>query len=115
MSALRVSAVLGCLHAGLAGAVLLAGCASGEANCMKAAGPDVPDPAFVDSDCDGIDGDVSAAIFAAPDGDDAGAGTMDSPVKSLARGISLARMNQKIAVYASRGTYAEAVTLQSGI
>src|SRR5262249_60826684 len=40
---------------------------------------DTPDLKFVDSNCDGIDGDAKNAVFVAPDGNDAAPGTMKRP------------------------------------
>src|SRR5207302_3142626 len=50
-----------------------------EATCNATAADD-PDLAFVDENCDGIDGDVSRAIFVATDGMDTAAGTKEAPV-----------------------------------
>lgn len=46
---------------------------------------DVPDAAYLDTNGDGIDGDVAKAIFVAPPplGNDANPGTMDQPVSSI--------------------------------
>jgi len=41
--------------------------------------PDVPDLAFVDSNCDGIDGTEKDVIFASPQGSDADPGTRAKP------------------------------------
>src|SRR5881394_653672 len=51
--------------------------------------PDVPDGAFVDSNCDGIDGDIAKAVFVAPGGsDDATCGSQASPCQSPGFAIS---------------------------
>lgn len=43
--------------------------------------PDRPDLDFTDTNCDGIDGDKSQAIFvSAVDGNDAGTGTQNNPL-----------------------------------
>src|SRR5262245_11199452 len=48
-------------------------------------GADDPDSQNVDSNCDGIDGDISKAVFVAPTGvDQAGGGTLASPFKTVA-------------------------------
>jgi hypothetical protein len=70
--------------------------------------PDVPDNAFFDSNCDGIDGDPSRAVFVAspPFGSDASPGTMLQPVATLEKGIQLAGAATPVKdVYAARGTY----------
>src|SRR5262249_40685430 len=43
--------------------------------CIASPTPDVPDDKYEDTNCDGIDGDKSTAIFVAPTGDDMNAGT----------------------------------------
>ena len=83
--------------------------------CVPAATPDVPDPMFLDTNCDGMDGDASNAIFVSPTGDDTNAGTAQNPVKTVGKAIALAAANSKTNVYLSKGTYAESVNLVSGI
>src|SRR3954447_9046189 len=65
---------------------------------------DKPDLGFVDSNCDGIDGDKAAALFVAPGGDDNHSGSFDSPKKTV-----LAAVNAGLAagkdVYDAGGTY----------
>jgi len=78
--------------------------------CVPEAGVDEPDPDFVDSNCDGIDGDASAAVFVAPSGSDAAVGSMAEPVRTIARAISLAAAAGK-SVYACNGVYDENVHL----
>jgi len=94
------------------------------AGCVKSPDEDLPDDNFADTNCDGIDGDISRAIFAAPEGDDANLGTPESPVKSIAQALQLAaQANQgqpqliKVAIYLSKGDYPEAstVALSSGV
>src|SRR6266404_5799494 len=74
---------------------------------------DVPDPSFIDSNGDGIDGDKQKAIFVAkpPFGSDTNAGTMLAPVATLERGIALAAAQSKD-VYVAAGTYSPAGPLQ---
>jgi hypothetical protein len=86
-----------------------AGSTAGAAACVRSA-EDLPDNAFADTNCDGIDGDVAAAIFVAPSGSDSAPGTMTEPVKSINHGIQLAAASFK-SVYVCNGTYAESVTL----
>lgn len=82
--------------------------------CHVANTVDVPDLGFVDSNCDGIDGDVNKAIFVSPRGNDSNAGTMALPVKTVAKAITLASAAHKD-VYAALGTYNESVTLATGV
>ncbi len=84
--------------------------AEGGSGACVPAGADEPDDAFVDSNCDGIDGDKSQAIFVGPNGDDEQPGTLEQPVRSIGKAIELAAPAGK-AVYACNGTYSEAITI----
>jgi len=42
---------------------------------------DLPDDAFVDTNCDGIDGDRNGSLFVHPNGDDGNPGTIDAPLQ----------------------------------
>jgi hypothetical protein len=66
---------------------------------------DAPDPDLVDSNCDGIDGDLSASVFLAPGGDDGAAGTLEEPVRTIERALALAAEQGKPAVLIASGTY----------
>ena len=76
---------------------------------------DVPDLAFTDSDCDGIDGTESAAIFASPLGQDGFAGTRSHPKRSLGAAIAVAKAAGKSVVLAAIGTYPGLLNIVSGI
>lgn len=82
--------------------------------CAPEAGRDEPDDAFVDSNCDGIDGDESAAVFVAPTGADTASGAKASPVQTLARGIELAAAKGK-SVYVCNGEYAENLVISKAV
>lgn len=75
-------------------------------DCTPTPGPDLPDDDFLDSNCDGIDGDIAEAIFVAPAGSDLADGTIDAPVSSLAKGVQLAMAENK-SVYLCNATYSE--------
>jgi hypothetical protein len=75
---------------------------------------DLPDPQFVDSNCDGIDGTVAHAIFVSPIGDDANPGTQSAPKRTLAAAIPAAAAAGKD-VYATFGTYTEQLNLRNGV
>ncbi|MBI2395942.1 MAG: hypothetical protein HYV09_40635, partial [Deltaproteobacteria bacterium] len=83
-------------------------------SCVPADGADDPDDDFKDTNCDGIDGDKSRAIFVAPDGKDDAAGTLDAPVHSFAKAIERANELGKD-VYACNGTYAENVVIAKAV
>ena len=82
-----------------------------------AAMPDVPNLSFMDTNCDGINGTVADAIFvAAASGNDNNPGTIDKPVATIAKGLTLAGLASPVkSLYVAKGTYTEAVTLESGI
>ncbi len=75
---------------------------------------DDPDLMFQDTNCDGIDGDASRAVFVSPRGNDGNPGTREMPKLTMAAAITTARMMSK-SVYAAMGLYMESVTLQSGV
>lgn len=85
-----------------------------DAGCVST-GADAPDPMFVDSDCDGIDGDASAAVFVASSGRAEGAGTREDPVSSIARGIEIASGAGHTQVLIASGEYAETIDLLVGV
>jgi hypothetical protein len=79
---------------------------------------DLPDEAFEDANCDGIDGDVSMAIFVAPaqwDGDDFNPGTMELPKLTIEAALAAAESSGKTMVLVSAGTYSGPITLRPGI
>jgi CARDB len=68
---------------------------------------DAPELSFTDSNCDGIDGDVSKAVFvSASIGSPGGAGTQASPLNTIAAGVAQAS-GQGRDVYVAEGTYNE--------
>ena len=75
---------------------------------------DEPDAGFIDSNCDGIDGDEDRAVFVSATGSDSAAGTKASPVRTITRGLTLAG-GGKDHVYISEGTYSESVNLVNGV
>jgi len=81
-------------------------------SCVAAPGPDEPDDHFADTNCDGIDGDKSRAIFVAPMGSDAAAGSMDKPVKTIGHAMEVAVAAKK-SIYVCNGSYAERIALQT--
>ncbi|HVY47307.1 MAG TPA: hypothetical protein VHB21_15570, partial [Minicystis sp.] len=86
-----------------------------EYQCAFQSPTDLPDDGFVDANCDGIDGDVSAAIFVAKNGSDTNPGTPELPMLTINAGIGKAQATGKTEVYVSQGTYQERVTLVNGI
>jgi hypothetical protein len=78
-------------------------------------GVDLPDDAFVDANCDGIDGDAAAAVFVSPFGNDANPGTRSQPLLTLNAAVAFADDNGKTQVYVDQGSYNGTVTLINGI
>lgn len=91
---------------GEAGAAGAAGGGDTELSCIPTGANDVPDDEFVDSNCDGIDGDKRAAIFVSPDGKDTNDGSFGSPANTISKGIELAAARGKD-VYVCTADYAE--------
>ena len=71
---------------------------------IKPGAADAPDLAFVDSNCDGIDGDEKKAIFASPLGTDANPGTKPKPKRQIQTAVTAAALAGKD-VYAAAGAY----------
>jgi hypothetical protein len=85
--------------------------------CTFTSALDLPDDAFADANCDGIDGDAAGAVFVdtATGNDSALLGTRATPMKTIAGGLSLAQGSGKPQVYVSNGQYNERVVLVNGI
>jgi protein-disulfide isomerase len=83
--------------------------------CTYQSSTDIPDEGFVDANCDGIDGNVSSAVFVATTGNDSWAGTREQPVMTISRALLLASANGKTQVLVSAGTYSEVVDLRTGV
>jgi hypothetical protein len=78
---------------------------------------DAPELSFTDSNCDGVDGDSSEAVFVDnvdPDASDANPGTRALPKSTIGGALAAAVAGSKD-VYVAEGTYAEAVTLVAGV
>ena len=84
--------------------------------CVECTMADDPDPTFTDSNCDGIDGDVSRAVFVdIGTGNDANPGTMAQPRRTITGGILRALNLGRPHVYVSQGSYFEAVSMANGV
>ena len=79
---------------------------------------DFPDGSFLDSNCDGIDGDESRAIFVANNGTNTplaeGGGTPASPMQTIEFALTQVG-GGKDQLYISEGTYNEQVRIVDGI
>jgi hypothetical protein len=81
-----------------------------------ATGSDVPDLSFEDANCDGLDGESTAAIFVAKTGNDANLGIIRSaPKLTITAAITQAQASGRSQVLVSEGQYDERVTLVAGI
>ena len=80
---------------------------------IKPGAPDAPDLAFVDSNCDGIDGTESKAIFASPLGKDTNPGTKAAPKREIDAAVVAAAAQGKD-VLAAVGLY-QRVKAASGV
>jgi hypothetical protein len=78
---------------------------------------DLPDSVHVDSNCDGLDGDVDRAIFVALSGSDSPTcGGMDTPCATIPTGLTRASALGRRDVYVAGGTYTGAeLTLANGV
>ncbi len=84
--------------------------------CSCAGQLDLPDGAFADTNCDGIDGTVSRAIFVATAGTALATGTPSDPLNDVQAAIDRAWTDpSKDHVYISAGTYNQAVQLREGV
>ena len=83
---------------------------------IKPGAVDKPDTSFVDSNCDGIDGDATKAVFVAVSGSNAASGTRRTRCRRSTRGSSCANAaSPKKDVYVAGGTYNELVALVSNV
>ncbi|MCB9531743.1 MAG: hypothetical protein H6700_08255 [Myxococcales bacterium] len=86
-----------------------------EAFCDPTA-EDLPDAAFLDTNCDGIDGDAGRAVFVSTAGSDDAAGTREAPLLTIAAAIEVARREPAIDhVYVAGGVYEGTVLLENGV
>jgi hypothetical protein len=82
--------------------------AQGWSACAPPSATDLPDDAFTDSNCDGVDGDVAHALFVDTlTGNDNSAGTMTKPLVTIAKAIALASASGGAItqILVSKGTY----------
>src|SRR5690606_6464582 len=84
--------------------------------CTVQSDVDHPDPDNIDTNCDGIDGNIDGAIFVSPLGSDAATGTIAAPLRSIPLAIARANTSDKD-VYVAGGTYAlnTTINLENGV
>lgn len=84
--------------------------------CNFQSSTDLPDDAFTDANCDGVDGNASQAIFVSTTtGSDGNSGTKTAPKKTISAAITAAVAGLKTQILISGGTYNEKITLSNGI
>ncbi|MBX7192168.1 MAG: hypothetical protein K1X94_08930, partial [Sandaracinaceae bacterium] len=86
--------------------------------CAIGAGTDDPDGAFVDSDCDGIDGDRERGIFVSISmGVDSATCGLDttSPCRTITYGLGRGVIESRRDVFVMAGRYDEIVNLRDGV
>ncbi len=88
-------------------------CAPHDASIHSGA-TDKPDLSFVDSNCDGIDGTATDAVFVSPNGKDTNPGTKDKPKRQIQAAVMAAANGGKKSVYAAAGSYAR-VEAETGV
>lgn len=83
--------------------------------CEVIPGEDHPDG--LDRNCDGVDGDISRALFVSKTGDDQAPGTLNQPLLSVTRALTLASGPQAGIrdIYVATGVYSENITLVDGV
>jgi hypothetical protein len=90
----------------------------GLAACAAARAQDFPDPYFIDSNGDGIDGELNQSIFVAPPplGNNGNSGlTPQTPVATIGKGIQVAQTQALPQVLVQVGTYNESLTMANGV
>ncbi|MGN6110365.1 MAG: hypothetical protein ACTHU0_35000 [Kofleriaceae bacterium] len=90
---------------------------AGWGTCQPPSPDDDPDPGFVDSNCDGIDGDLARAIFVSPAGNNsATCGLVHTdPCQTISFGITRAVEAGRPHVYVQAGTYTGSITMANGV
>ncbi len=83
--------------------------------CTVTSTTDFPDLAFVDSNCDGLDGEAANSIFVSAAGNDANPGTRQQPKATIQAGLTAATFQGKRDVLVSQGNYATQVSMPSNV
>ncbi len=82
--------------------------------CTPLAGPDLAGD-DLDSNCDGVDGEVDNAIFVSKEGSDDNPGTRELPVVTIQGGLVKAKAAGKRDVYVATGVYSRNLVLADGV
>src|SRR5688500_1311696 len=92
------------------------GGASGWGACQAPSTMDDPDTSFIDSNCDGIDGDRMRAIFVSGVGSNTAGCGLDytDPCQTIAFALTRATATARPHIYVQSGTYSGAITMVNG-
>ena len=86
-----------------------------EYSCTVSSTTDFPDLAFVDANCDGIDGEANNSIFVSAAGNDANPGTRLQPKATIQAGLNAATAQSKRDVLVSVGNYSTQISMPSNV
>lgn len=103
-----------CGYACLGSAVDVNGLGDDGCECLPIAGPDLAGDSL-DTDCDGVDGEVDRALFVSRDGRDDQPGTRDAPLATIQLALDRAALSGLRDVYVATGVYSGAVVLRDGV
>ncbi len=80
--------------------------------CMTVSDVDFPDDDFIDSNCDGIDGNISDSLFVDPvaGNDTTGTGNIDRPFKTLQHALTAITAQPRHTILVSQGELDETVS-----
>jgi hypothetical protein len=78
-------------------------------------GAEVPNSAFADENCDGVDGDVDNAVFVATGGTNSGNCIQKGPCATITYAMNRASALGKDHVYIRSGTYSGPITLKNNV
>jgi hypothetical protein len=80
--------------------------------CRVTADTDEPDDTFTDANCDGVDGDVTRAVFVSTRGADRNDGlTRTTPVRSIGRAFEVASSSGRTQILVANGAYGTSTPL----
>lgn len=82
--------------------------------CVPMGGDDVPDPDFVDEDCDGFDGELTAAVAVTPEGVSGPPGVA-ATAPTIAQAVEVAETMGLSQVWVPAGDHSGAIELVGGV
>ncbi|MCC6621980.1 MAG: hypothetical protein IT385_12030 [Deltaproteobacteria bacterium] len=103
-----------CDYTCVGAAVDVNGIAEDGCECTPIAGPDLAGDSL-DTNCDGIDGEVAKGVFVSKSGAAGNPGTRELPLLAVQAAITKAKNEGKRDVYVATGVYSENIVLAEGI